>query len=205
VKFIDDAVGRLLGALDDRGMRENTLIVFTADHGHTIGDYGTHDKRFFYEQSVGVPLVMSGAGVPRDEREPENVSKLLVSGVDLYPTFLDVAGCKNEGGDRIRTGISLVRLLAGREKPREAVFSELGTATMVRDAGWKLVYDPQQGGVEQLFNLRHDPDELVNLAGVPDYGDIEAVLVRRILDHTILLTRHTHTKERMRLQRVRVG
>ena len=204
VRQIDDAVGRLLDMLGKREMRENTLIVFTADHGHMIGDYGIHDKRFFYEQSVRVPLVLSGAGVPRDDREPEKLSKALVSGVDLYPTFLDAAGCEYPHGAGKRDGLSLLRLVDGRTAHRGAVCSELGTATMVRDAGWKLVYDPAQGGVEQLFNLRRDPEELDNLAGLPMYRDVETRLVQHALGHMIRLTRHTHTKERMRLQRVRV-
>jgi arylsulfatase A-like enzyme len=204
VAMIDDYVGRLVEVLEENGMRENTLIVVTSDHGHTIGDYGTHDKRFFWEQSVRVPLVMAGAGLPVDERAPANVRKPLVSGVDLYPTFLDAAGCGKIHGHGRRTGKSILRVLSGEEPAHRQVISELGTTTMVRDANWKMVYDPEQDGVQWLYNLRRDPEELDNLAGVPEYRGVEADLAQKLLDHMARLTRETHTKEESRLQRVRI-
>ena len=75
---------------------------------------------------------------------------------------------------------------------------------LVRTAQWKLVYDPEEGGVRMLFNLFRDPDERCNLAGTPVYGSVEAELVGRCLDHMIRQTRFTHTKERLRVQQVRV-
>ena len=87
---------------------------------------------------------------------------------------------------------------------RDAVYSELGTAMMVRDANWKLVYDPEQGGVQQLYNHRRDPEELDNLAGAAGYEAVEKALVERLLSRLIRLTHHTQQKERERLQRVRV-
>lgn len=205
VAMIDDYVGRLVEVLEEKGVLDDTLVVFTADHGHTIGDYGTHDKRFYWEQSVRVPLVLSGAGVPVDERAPANVRKPLVSGVDLYPTFLDAAGCRNVRGNGQRTGKSLLRVLSGDEPAHRHVISELGTTMMVRDANWKLVYDPEQDGPQWLYNMRRDEEELDNLAGVPDYRSIEALLTEKLLNHMVRITRATHTKEESRLQRVRIG
>ncbi len=204
VRLIDDGLGRLLDVLDAKGMSDNTLIVFTADHGDMMGDHGEGDKRFFYEESVGVPLVMAGAGVPVDEREPLGPCRALVSGVDLYQTFLHAAGARSAHDDAGRVGLSLLDVAADRCVLRDAVVSELGTSTMIRDANWKLVYDPEEGGVIQLFNLRTDPQELRNLAGEPGHGDVEARLVSRLLDHSVRQSRFTHTKERKRVQRVRV-
>jgi arylsulfatase A-like enzyme len=205
VAMIDDYVGRLVEVLEQNGMMENTLIVFTSDHGHTIGDYGTHDKRFYWEQSVRVPLVLSGAGVPVDARAPANVRRPLVSAVDLYPTLLDAAGCGKIHGHGRRTGKSILRVLSGEDPAHRHVISELGTTMMVRDANWKMVYDPEQNGVQWLYNLRRDPEELHNLAGVPQYRGVEADLTEKLLDHMVRLTRETQTKEESRLQRVRIG
>jgi arylsulfatase A-like enzyme len=86
---------------------------------------------------------------------------------------------------------------------REAAYSELGTMVMVRDANWKLVYDAEQGGVQYLFNLRRDPEELDNLAGVAGYEQVEKQYVELLLTRLVRLTHHTQQKERERLQRVR--
>lgn len=204
VALIDHYVGQLAEALDGKGMLENTLIVFTADHGDMLGDFGIMDKRFFREPSVSVPLVMAGPGVEFNPRVGATVCKALVSGVDLYPTFLQAAGSDSPHGELWRDGRSLLDIAAERAERRTAVYSELGAQMMVRDADWKLVYDAEGGGVEQLFNLRHDPQELDNLAGIPAYQGVETGLVEKLLTRLICMTHHTHDKERARLQRVRV-
>jgi choline-sulfatase len=86
--LIDRYIGNVLAALDARGQRENTLIVFTSDHGDMLGDFGIWDKRHFNEQSIGVPLIMAGPGVPRGDRDlGGQIRRDLVSHLDLYPTF----------------------------------------------------------------------------------------------------------------------
>jgi arylsulfatase A-like enzyme len=205
VALIDHYIGRLCEALKDKGVLDDTLIVFSSDHGDNLGDYGIWNKRHFYEQSAGVPLVMAGPGVSMNPRLGGSICKALVSQIDLYPTFLQAARCENIYGVHKRQGRPLLDLTSGGEPFRDAVFSELGTASMVRDANWKLVYDPEQGGVQHLYNLRNDPQELTNLAGVAGYREIEAGLLERLLTHFIGLTHFTHDKERTGLQRVRVS
>ncbi|MFP4249119.1 MAG: sulfatase [Armatimonadota bacterium] len=202
VTLIDDYVGRLVDALEDRGMLDDTLIAFTADHGDMLGDFGIMDKRWFYEESARVPLVMAGPGVAPDPRLGGITCRDLTSSVDLYPTFLQAAGL--DWRDDSREGLSLLDAAAARGPRRERVFSELGTAMMVRDASHKLVYDAEQGGVVQLFDLRRDPDELENLAGVPGYEPVEQRLTEALLTRLIGLTHRTHEKEHNRVQRVRV-
>jgi arylsulfatase len=203
VSLIDHYVGRLCGALEARGMLENALILFTADHGDLIGDYGIFDKRHFYEQSVRVPLIVAGPGIELNARLGGRICRELVSGVDLYPTFLHAAGCENRLGIGSRDGLSLLDIANDHGPRREAAYSELGTMVMVRDANWKLVYDAEQGGVQYLFNLRRDPEELDNLAGVAGYEQVEKQYVELLLTRLVRLTHHTQQKERERLQRVR--
>ena len=202
IAFIDSLVGQIVETLQHREVLEQTLIVFTSDHGNMLGDHGLAGKRYYYEQSVRVPLILAGSKIPHDERVGSGIQRELVSGVDLYPTFLDAAGLDPVASGR--EGISLLRLLTEEIMPRQAVFSELGTTTMMRDANWKLVYDPEQGGVQYLFNLRTDPHENHNCAGDPAYRNIEADLVELLLNRLIKLTHYTHAKERINLQRVRV-
>lgn len=202
--LIDRYVGRLVEALTARDLLDDTVIIFSSDHGDCLGDFGIWDKRYFYESSVGVPLLMSGPGVPRGERRNgPRVSRALVSHLDLYPTLLALA---EAGGkpERQRAGRDILAML--RDEPgagHAAVFAELATSVMVRTGGWKLVFDPEQGGVRQLFNLAVDPEELTNLAGVAGYEAITLELVQRLLAHRIRLTQTTQVKEEQRLQRVR--
>lgn len=204
VSLIDAYVGKLCRALEAKGMLENTLIAFTADHGDLIGDYGIFDKRHFFDQSVRVPLIVAGPDVELNARLGGRICRELVVGTDLYPTFLHAAGCEERLGEAARDGLSLLDVVNDRGPSHEAVYSELGTAMMVRDAGWKLVYDAEQGGVRYLYNLRRDPGELDNLAGIAGYEQVEKHRVELLLSRLIRMTHHTQQKERERLQRVRV-
>jgi choline-sulfatase len=215
--LIDRCVGRLVAALEKRGLLEDTVMVFTSDHGDMLGDFGIWDKRHFYESSAGVPLFICGPGVPREERRNgPRLCRSLVSHLDLYATVLGLAGIEH-APDRRRDGRDLVALARGDAGPgraaargdagpgRAAVFAELGTSAMIRTPKWKLVFDPEQGGVVQLFNMHVDPQELQNLAGVAGYETVSAELVERLLAERIRRTQFAHQKERQRLQRVRAG
>lgn len=204
--LIDRYIGELVEVLKERGMYENTVIIFTSDHGDNLGDYGIWDKRFFYEMSVGVPLLMRGPGIPRQERmNGPRLSKALVSHLDLYPTILRLAGIKIKP-DWQRFGQDLLRILNGEPGAgHNAVFAELATCVMIRTGNWKLVFDPEQGGVQYLFNLAVDPREQENLAGVAGYEGVTLDLIQQMLAYKIKYTQRTHVKEEQRLQRVRVS
>ena len=170
-----------------------------------LGDFGLWDKRFFYEQSVGVPLILRGPGVPRGARGlTGKLNRALVSLLDLYPTILRLAGMTPAASRYQRAGQDLLAR-ADAASPREAIVAELGTATMIRTANWKLTFDAEQGGIQQLFNLVVDPAEQQNLAGQPGYEHIVNELLTRLLAWRIRLTQYTHDKEERRVQRVRAG
>ena len=202
---IDRAVARLLDTLEAHGILDNTIVIFTSDHGDNLGDYGIWDKRFFFEQSAGVPLVMAGPGVPRGARGlTGRKSRALVSHLDLYPTILRLAG--SEPPERTRPGRDLLAVL--RNEPsafRDAVFSQLGTGVMIRTANWKLVFDAEQDGVQYLYNLATDPGEATNLAGHSAYGEVASRLLEQLVKQYIRLSQFTHDKEEQRVQRVRVA
>jgi len=204
VALIDHYVGELLDALENKGMLEDTLVVFTSDHGDMLGDDGIFDKRHFHEQSVGVPLVVAGAGIDPNESDRLGgiTRKELVNNVDLYPTFLDAAGVDEVHGNAERSGQSLLPVANGTaEHRRDAVFSELGTTMMVRDASHKLVFDPERGGVWKLFDIRSDPAERENIAGDPSAPTRQ--LTERLCARLVRQTNYTHEKEQMRVQEVR--
>ncbi len=202
---IDNYVALLVKALKEKGLFEKTVILFVADHGDNLGDYGIWDKRYFYEQSAGVPMFISGKAITGTNLRYEAVvSKALVSTLDIYPTVLSLAGIDSPVNER--PGRNLIEII-NNDNPlffRDAVFSELGTCSMIRTAGWKMVFDPEQGGTVYLFNLVVDPGEINNLAGVAGYENITAELTGKLLSHYITLNQFTHSKEQMRLQKVRV-
>ncbi|RKX84513.1 MAG: hypothetical protein DRP57_05715 [Spirochaetes bacterium] len=187
--------------LKDREIRKNKVIIFTSDHGDFLGDFAIWDKRYFYENVVGVPLIISGPGIPAEERfNAARLSKALISNIDLYATIMNLSGM-NIDGLRKRPGYNILEML--REKRgvfRNEVFADLATSVMIRTGNWKLVFDPQQGGVQYFFNLAIDPREENNLAGVRGYESITLELIQKVLSYRILKTQFTHIKEEQRIQ-----
>ena len=205
ITHVDYYVGKIIDALKENGLYENTVIIFTADHGDNLGDHGIWDKRYFYEQSAGVPLFITGKGIPgKDIRIGDIQSKALVSTLDIYPTIMSLAGINISDGNL--PGRNLLTTIRGRaEDLREAVYSQLGTLVMIRTARWKMVFDPEEGGTYYLFNLINDPNELNNLAGVAGYESVTANLTARLLSFYVELDQSIQMKEQLRLQKVRTG
>ena len=199
VKSLDENVGRVLDYLEQEGLLENTLVVYTSDQGFYMGEHGWFDKRFMYEESMRTPLIMrlpdrfvrengleaDGAndGKPRDIPE-------LVQNIDYAPTFLELAGA--EIPDDIQ-GVSLVPLLKGEHPDtwRDALyyhFYEYPAEHMVkrhygiRTDRYKLIHFYNDIDEWELFDLRSDPQELHNLYGQKGYETVTKDLKSRLLD-----------------------
>ncbi|HEV2123458.1 MAG TPA: sulfatase-like hydrolase/transferase, partial [Chloroflexota bacterium] len=162
VSLIDKGVGRILRALDALGMAENTLIVFTSDHGDLLGDHGLMQKSKPYEASVRVPFLLRypqriEAGRRTDER---------VTLRDLMPTFLDAASIEYPGTPALPGASLLGRSGGGMAEPRDTCVVEEGLGPSrwlsIMRGPWKYNYY-MRGGWEELFNLEEDPRELHNL------------------------------------------
>lgn len=182
VSFIDDAVGRLLAALERHGIADRTLVVFTSDHGHFLGQHGLVAKgAFHYEDLLRVPMIVWQPGRVRAGAR----SNALQSLVDLAPTFLAAAGLPipldMQGVDQLPvwTGAADAArdhvIVENRHQP---------TAVHLRtyiDERFKLtVYRDREWG--ELFDLEADPGETRNHFDDPEYRDIKAELLRRSLD-----------------------
>ena len=175
---IDEQIGLLLDALAQRGVLENTVVVFTSDHGDCLGDHGHSQKWTMYEPSVRVPAIVWGPGRVTAGRRIEALTSMM----DLGPTVLELAGLTPPAW---MEATSLLPALAGQAwQGREQVFAEhardlllTGTElmTMVRDERWKYVefVDSDQG---QLFDLIGDPHEEESLW---ESQQPEAVAVRQ--------------------------
>jgi arylsulfatase A-like enzyme len=186
VKLIDDQVGRILKTLNQTGKTDDTIIVFTSDHGDMMGGHGMVWKstNSFYEEVVQVPLMLS---YPR-KFKPQ-VSELATDSTDFMPTLLELVG---HPVPKQSQGQSLVSFLTGRRsisKAKQYTFSERvrpnpqglrkvlpGTkaAFMVRGKGWKFVH--YEDGGQYLYNLKEDPGETKNLVDDPKYRIIRRKL-----------------------------
>jgi len=180
IKQIDDQLGHLFDFMEKRGLFENTLIVFTADHGDYLGDHWLGEKYLFHDVSAKVPMIVYD---PRREADATRgtTSDALVEMIDLAPTFLDYFGGKAK--PHILEGRSLLPLISGERKNlRNYAISEYdysGDAArlklampvsdcklyMITDGRFKLMHG--EGVEPMLFDLRNDPDELHDLGREP--------------------------------------
>ncbi len=180
VSEVDHHAGRILARLDDLGLAEETIVVFTSDHGEWLGEHLRYGKGYPGDDAVSrVPLVWRWpGGVAR----PGRTSRALVEAVDVVPTLLECAGIQIP--PRLQ-GRSLAPLLAG-----DAPDGDRDSALM-EHAGWKNLrtaryrYVVEAGGKEVLFDLAADPGEYADLAGDPAHAGILAELRGRLLQRLI--------------------
>lgn len=175
ISYIDDRVGELMAALRASGQAENTVVVFTADHGDLLGEHGLWYKMHFYEGAVRVPLLMAWPGRWRPARIAAAASHL-----DLLPTLAAIAGSSGESDGR-----NLLPALEGGAIPGEdAVVSEYlaeGAAApvvMLRRGPYKLIHCPLDPPL--LFDVVADPDERSNLATQPAHAGLLAGLMAEV-------------------------
>lgn len=181
VTYIDDKVGQLLHELERNHLMNETIIIFTGDHGDMLGEKGMVQKRNFYEWSLRVPLLVQ---FPETEYAGTRVEHP-VSLLDLMPTFLEIAEINEHLPIR---GHSLMPLIKGESEIFWDVFAEshaegiYGTCFMLRTARYKYIYIVHQNGTDvQLFDMLNDPDEWNNLADNPDYASLADNLREKLL------------------------
>lgn len=185
VENIDRWLGQFLNVVEERGEREETLVVFSSDHGEMLGDHGAWHKRSPYRPSVGVPLVIAGPGVENRGRTDVPATTL-----DLHATFRDYAGLEPDHRD----SLTMRPFLEGGKHRRDVVCSGVNYWRMAFDGQYKLVrgFDPdvhwgdryeidtrdeeqlQQALASEpplLFDLEADPHEIENLATREEYSE----------------------------------
>ena len=183
ISHLDDKIGQILAALAERDDTDNTVIVYTADHGLAVGQHGLLGKQNMYDHSMRIPLIITGPGIPADQR-----CDALCYLYDMFPTLCELTDIPipltNEGN-------SLVSLIKGiKQEHRASIFAAYQAQIqpdgkyqrMVRKDGFKLVeyfVDGQQQ--TQLFNLIDDPHEINNLAGNADYSEQLATLQQEMV------------------------
>ncbi len=170
--YVDDWLGKLVATLDETGLADNTVIIFTADHGDMLGDRGLWYKMTFHERSARVPLVMAGPGVA------PGVATNVSSHLDILPTLLDIAHDSTEGAANTPDleGRSLWPLASGDSDNISEAFGEYTAEmtsrpiVMIRRDDYKYIHCDTD--LPQLYNIAADPLEHTNLVDDPDHADV---------------------------------
>jgi len=181
VASVDEQIGRILDAIDNSSLKENTIIVLTSDHGWGMGEKDYLYKNSLWQESTRVPLILRAPGIGK----PSGIVTQPVSLIDIYPTMIDLCGLddntmKNDRGHPL-DGHSLKPLL---EKPAQGKWSGPSSA-LTALYKWRMKYNPSQenyslrtdnwryiryeNGKEELYSTREDPHEWTNLADHPDH------------------------------------
>ena len=179
IASVDDSVGQILDHLDEAGLAENTLVIYSSDQGFFLGEHGWYDKRWMYEESLRMPFVARWpARIPPGTRVPE-----MIQNIDYAPTFLEAAGLTIPGDIQ---GESLVPLMGGEGRGhwRESIYYhyyEFPAVHMVakhygvRTERYKLIHFYETDEWE-CFDLEADPNELHSVYEDPEYADLVAEL-----------------------------
>jgi len=182
ISFIDDCVGEVLETIRDLGIENDTIFVFSTDHGDAMGSHGHFEKAgTMYDEVYRIPLIMGG---PRERIAPDRIDAFVRS-LDLMPTFVEWAGGQIP---KPIDGRSLASWARGESVDNwpDSVYCEhhgevwgYQSQRMVRTQRWKYVYDPHS--MDELYDLQEDPAELVNRVNDPSCHDVLREMKARLL------------------------
>lgn len=179
---LDEQIGAVLEAAADQNLLDATRVMYTSDHGESLGHQGLFGKAHLLDSAAKVPLLMAGPGVPQG-----HVVQDPVSAVDLFPTILEATGCALEAADADLPGRSLWPGMAGDWNAPAPIFAEFhGNGTragtyMLRHGNHKLI-SHADGMPSQLFDLQTDPHECCDLATQPAHQGLRQALQDRLAD-----------------------
>jgi arylsulfatase A-like enzyme len=203
VSYMDAQVGRVLDALDELGLRENTIVIFSSDHGYLLGHHNKFQKQHLFEEATRVPFILS---VPWMKDTHGEATGHLTELIDLYPTVAELAGLTPPKG---LPGTSLVPLLENPstgEWSKDLVFTiSRSGGESIRTADWRFTHWGFGEKGEELFDRKNDPGEFTNLAKNPEYAakrkELKALLekitsgcVARMAGGVTLCHDHRHSR-----------
>jgi choline-sulfatase len=180
---VDRQIGIVLNALQESGLDQNTIVIFTSDHGDMDGAHKKVHKSLFYEESVRVPFIVAGPGV----QHGVDTRHLISASLDLIPSICDFAGLPIPSG---MAGRSVKPLAIGQDVHdwRKAVYAENARGRMVRTARFKYCWYKGQEPRDMLIDMISDPGEMKNLAVDPGYASVVA-------EHRELIRRHVRAQD----------
>lgn len=175
VSYMDAQVGKILNTLKEEGLEDNTIVIFTSDHGFHLGEHRFWMKVSLHEESVRVPLIIKMPG-----KEPA-VCHSFTELLDLYPTVSELAGLKYPKNIQ---GKSIAKTLENPSfEVRDMAFSvsQGGKSFLVRTKKWAYIqYDEDAGSGMELFDMEYDPKQYNNLANNPQYAEVRKEMQNRL-------------------------
>ncbi len=185
VSMVDDGIGQVIAKLEEKSVLGDTLVIYTADHGLSVGQHGFwgHGEDTWpsnmHRSANNIPLIISHPDFEEPGRHVEN----LVGTTDIFATILDIAGCKLESPESV-SGTSLCSLLRGESGDfRDEIFMEQEETRAIRTSQWlfmRRIENTKYDFKHELYDLVSDPDERKNLAQDPEYADMVAELSTRL-------------------------
>jgi arylsulfatase A-like enzyme len=178
VASVDDNIGRLLDYLDENGLTENTVVIYTSDQGFYLGEHGWYDKRFMYEESLGMPLIIR---YPREISAGRTLDEMVLN-LDFCPTILDYAKVKVPAEIQ---GESLRPFLRGEspQKWRQMIYyhyyeyphgwHDVKRHYGIRTRNFKLIHFYDDIHTSELYDLQKDPHELNNVYDIVQFNGIQ--------------------------------
>lgn len=179
VSYMDAQVGRVLDALKEKGLEDNTIVVFSSDHGYLLGHHQKFQKQHLFEEATRVPFIVS---VPWMKAQHGRGTQKITELIDLYPTLAELAGIPAPGNLQ---GTSLTPLLADTQSPKwtkDTAFtvSRSGGET-IRTAEWRFTHWGFGESGTELYDLKKDPGEFTNQAQNPEYAAVVERLKKQLL------------------------
>jgi arylsulfatase A-like enzyme len=185
IKSVDDGVGELLDYLDEEGLAENTIVIYTSDQGFYLGEHGWFDKRFMYKESFRTPLLMR---YPKEIKPGTKIDNL-VQNIDFAPTFLDYAGVEIPTDIQ---GESFRKLVNGKTSNFRDyayyTYYEYPSVHMVKrhygvaTKRYKLMHFYYDVDEWELYDLEKDPDEMNSVYDNPEYADVQKMMHKKLED-----------------------
>jgi len=165
ITFADAQLGRILKALEKTGLDENTIVLFTSDHGYHMGEHGYYQKTTLFENADRVPLILAGPGVEAAGQSSLAPAEM----VDYYPTLAELAGVTPP---EYISGVSLVPVLKDPSaRPRDAALTQYATGYSLRTARYRYTeWGPAGSEGAELYDHESDPAEMINLAGHSEHA-----------------------------------
>jgi choline-sulfatase len=179
ITLIDDYIGRIMKVLEEKGLLDNTWVIYNSDHGEMLGDHMMSHKIVFYDGAIRIPLIIRPPGGIKGWQ-----CKGLTDHLDVAASLIDIAQAETLPGS---DGRSLIPQIlkdpndSDAQKGREAIFSEVYGFTMVYDGRYKMVISPITRKAVEFYDLQEDPNELKNLVQAPDYEPIREELFNKHL------------------------
>jgi len=185
IQSVDDGVGQILDYLDENGLTDNTIVVYTSDQGFYLGEHGWFDKRFMYEESFRTPLLMK---FPKEIKAGTVVNEM-VQNLDFAPTFLDYANTEIPSDIQ---GESFRKLVSGEASEwRDAIYyayyefpgeHHVKRHYGVRTNRYKLIHFYYDIDVWELYDLEQDPSEMNNVYNDPSYLKIQDMMHEKLVE-----------------------